>query len=335
MAPIMGALLPFVALLGLAAPWWAWHGVWGWGPRLIVPAVPALAAVGAARMAQWGRWPRGLVLGVSIAVNIPGLLQHSTPVAVYISNLAWPSTSSAFAESLAGYAWTTEGDGKYRVAPDHVLATVPAASQFIVFPWFFAASWPDDAADTARSLSLPPWRAVRPDIVPKQLDESSVRYITGNPRARFWGRGFWPSEADARYSSVFDEGLADQVVRLQQSGRGADALALARRLITVAPSGEHDALMLESYRVLGQRQAAAEYLSKLPVARRMEPALNVVLALFERDAGNEASARQLLGSVAHKFPSDAPLHAALQTPLGTWPQGLQAMIAAPVKTAGS
>ena len=23
--------------------WWAWHGLWGWGPRLLVPGIPLLA----------------------------------------------------------------------------------------------------------------------------------------------------------------------------------------------------------------------------------------------------------------------------------------------------
>ena len=37
---VSGLVLPTVALWMLAAPWWAWHGVDGWGPRLVVPGVP-------------------------------------------------------------------------------------------------------------------------------------------------------------------------------------------------------------------------------------------------------------------------------------------------------
>jgi hypothetical protein len=33
-----------VALLVLASAWWAWDGIVGWGPRLLVPAIPLLAA---------------------------------------------------------------------------------------------------------------------------------------------------------------------------------------------------------------------------------------------------------------------------------------------------
>src|SRR5262249_36596149 len=39
---LAGAVLPTAALWLLAAPWWAWHGVDGWGPRLIVPGIPLL-----------------------------------------------------------------------------------------------------------------------------------------------------------------------------------------------------------------------------------------------------------------------------------------------------
>jgi len=336
LARVSGAVLPFVVLLGLAASWWAWHGVWGWGPRLMVPAVPALAAVAAAAMATWPAWLRRSLIAASIAINIPGLVQHQTPIAAYISNLVWPTAPAAVAQSLAGYATRLEPDGTYRVSPDHVLATIPQASQFVIYPWFFLANWSNDAGEAGRALASPPWKGVRPDLVPTEIpmSEAYLRQITGHPRWRFWGRGFSPSTDDALYASVFDEGLADQVIRLQQRGRGAESLALAERLVALAPFGQYDALVLESYRLMGNRPAAGEYLARMPVDRRMYPAINVVLALFERGAGNETLARQFLGSVADRFPPAAPLQAALVAPLNAWPSGLQAMIGVPVRTAG-
>ena len=59
-----------------------------------------------------------------------------------------------------------------------------------------------------------------------------------------------------------------------------------------------------------------EYLSGLSRERRSEPRINVVLALFERDAGNEELARNLLGSVVRFFP-DTPAVRAVGTPIGT------------------
>jgi hypothetical protein len=166
------------------------------------------------------------------------------------------------------------------------------------------------------------------------MSQAFLREITGSPRMRFWGRGFFPSVDDARYAAVFDEGVADQIIRLQQAGAGEAALRLAQRLVRLAPFGENDALILESYRVLGNPPAAAEYLHGLPRDRRVSPELNVVLALFERDAGNDGLARQFLRSVAHAFPPGAPLQAAIGAPLASWPPDLQSMRADPVKPAG-
>lgn len=132
-----GAVAPLIVLLAMSAGWWAWHGVWGWGPRFLVPAVPPVAAAAIAGLRHVvGRW---VLIGLSLAINLPGLWQHPTPITNYYSNLVWPRASAEFARSLPGYAVQREEDGTYRVSPDHILATVPRASPFIVFPWFSRA----------------------------------------------------------------------------------------------------------------------------------------------------------------------------------------------------
>ncbi|MGE5360891.1 MAG: tetratricopeptide repeat protein, partial [Bacteroidales bacterium] len=318
-----------------AAPWWAWHGVWGWGPRLVVPAVPLLAACAAFAMNSWPSWSRIAVLSVSVIVNVPGLLQHTVPVTQYVSNLTWPEVPSDFAKSLAGYAWRHEG-GRFVAAPDQVLAKIPEASPFVVYPWFFLSTQSDDVTRVANALEMPPWHAARPDLVPTviPMTASFVQSITGYPRWHFWGRGFRPSTQDATYWAVYDEGLADQVIRLQQGREAGAALGLARKLVALSPFGSHDALVLESYRILADRPAAAAYLAGLSPERRAAPEINVVLALFERDAGDEQAARQFLESVADRFASDAPLQAARHHALSEWPVDLHSMIAARVKAAG-
>ena len=332
---VSGAVLPFLLLVCLAAGWWAWHGVWGWGPRLVVPAVPLLAACAARLMISWPSWSRATLMAVSIAINLPGLVQHTVPVTSYVSNLVWPQASAGFATSLAGYAWRLE-NGHYLVSPDQVLAALPQASPFVVYPWFFRATYSDDVEQVARALETPPWRAARPDLVPTLIPMTPkfVRSITGYPRWHFWGRGFRPSAEDALYWAVYDEGLADQVTRLQQRREGAAALGLARKLVDLAPFGPNDALVLETYRILADRPAAADYLSRLSFERRFYPEVNVVLALFERDAGNEAMARQFLDSVSDRYPADAPLQSARRQSLDKWPADLQSMIVAHVKSAG-
>lgn len=158
--------------------------------------------------------------------------------------------------------------------------------------------------------------------------------FAGPERARGWGRGFWPSTQDARSSAVYDEALADQVLRLLQRHEGAKALALARRLVGLVPDGEDHALVLESYRLLQDTLSASAYLRALPVSRRVSRSVNVVLALFERDAGNEQTARRFLASVASRFPPDVPLQRALHAALPEWPSDLQGMTMPRVKLAG-
>jgi len=64
----------------------------------------------------------------------------------------------------------------------------------------------------------------------------------------------------------------------------------------------------------------------MTIEHRQDAAVNVVLALFERDRGAEQSARQLLSSVAPAF-EDTALQHALAAPLADWPNDLAAMTA--------
>jgi len=93
---------------------------------------------------------------------------------------------------------------------------------------------------------------------------------------------------------------------------------LARKLSALAPDGFSDALLMETYRLQHRDQDAVNYLTSLPVERRQHPAINVVLALWERDRGNEQGARAFLESVAHAFP-DSPVQRAVKAPLPQWP----------------
>jgi 4-amino-4-deoxy-L-arabinose transferase-like glycosyltransferase len=58
----------------ITARWWAWHGGWGWGPRLIVPYLPfALLAIGFL-LYQGRGWRRAVALLVAGAlVQLPGV----------------------------------------------------------------------------------------------------------------------------------------------------------------------------------------------------------------------------------------------------------------------
>jgi hypothetical protein len=315
-----GALLTFGALLLIAAKWWAWHGAEGWGPRLLVPAVPLLAAVAAPLIASWPALARHAFVALSIAANVLPLIQHPTPVATLVNSSTWPEVDARTAARIADYARIGN-----RVAPDGVLATIPEASAFVVYPWFIRTTW---NAVNAQELARPPWIARRPDIRPEVQPLPAVFQIISPRQWRFLGRGFFADSRQAQYAAVYNEALLDQTIRAQQLGNGKEALRLAERLEELAPSADSAVMIMESYRILGMQAAAQSYLGALPRDRRADPRINIVIALFEREKGNEESARRFLSEAARQLPG-TPAALAVSRPMETWPRSLAGMTATP------
>ncbi|MEO6238977.1 MAG: glycosyltransferase family 39 protein [Vicinamibacterales bacterium] len=306
---LAGAILPAFALWLLAAPWWAWHGVDGWGPRLLVPGIPLLAAAAAVGMAEWRPLWRAALIALSILINVPPLLQHPTTVVRYTWACAWPEADAQTAAGLPHFARRQAG-GRTVMPPDQVLASTSSASPFIVLPWFFQAAHAD-GADGAARLAAPPWLSARPDIRPPSgWSDGDVAFL------------IHPAFA------VYAAALTDQVLRAQQLREGDRALELALKLERLAPDGFADALLLESYRLLRRKDAAIDWLTQLPLERRLHPAINVVLALWERADGREEQARALLRSSAPSYPG-APLQRAVDSALVAWPADFAAMTADP------
>jgi hypothetical protein len=322
--PRAAALLSSAVLLALAAAYWGWHGNEGWGPRLVLPAIPLLAPLAAVQVERWGSAVAAALVSICLIPNLPPLLQHPTPLSTYVTNLAWPRVAEQELYGIPAYA--REND---RISPDLVLAKVPQASPFIVYPWFARATW-SAPEKSASLLENPPWRAARPDLLPRHdITPALARYFTREPRWNFWGRGFSPSPEDVAYRAVYLEGLGDQIVRMHQQRRTAEALELASRLHRLRPSGESIALMLESYRLGRNTGAAKAFLASQPTQLRSDPRINVVLALFEMDAGNESSARAFLENAATALP-DAPIQRAVWQPMKEWPRDLFSMTVRPV-----
>ena len=110
--------------------------------------------------------------------------------------------------------------------------------------------------------------------------------------------------------------------------QGDQALDLALKLERLAPDGFADALLLESYRLLRRKSDAIDWLTHLSIERRQHPAINVVLALWDRDDGKDEEARALLRSSAPSYPG-APVQRALDLPLAAWPADFAGMTADP------
>lgn len=328
------AWLPFAAMLAVAAPYWGWHGMEGWGPRLLVPAVALLAPPAAAQLARWPAAAGRTFIVACIVLNMAPLVQHPTPVATYIMNCAWPGVPEGRAiDDVPFYARSEAADGTATVVPFAVLEREPSASSFVVYPWFFLTATADPSRQISR-LERPPWYRARPDIVPGPalLGSRLVRRLVPEPRLGFLGRSLWSGDGQTRAAGVYDAGLRDQIIRAQQLGDAGPAVTLAEKLVRLVPDGESDALMLESLRLAGRRLEAQSYLRSLPLARREHPKINVVLALFERDAGNPAGARALLETVTAAFP-ETPAASAASLPLSEWPSGLHAMTSVPRRDA--
>jgi hypothetical protein len=328
------ALGTTATLVVIAAGYWGWHGMEGWGPRLLLPGVPALAAL--AGLWLGGR-PRKAVAWAAVALscllNLPPLLQHPTPLATYVMNCKWPEVAALRAADYPYYARGESSSGRPTVVPFAVLETAPSASWLVVTPWFMAANWSGEEV-LGRRLAAPPWRYSYPEVVPPPplLAAGAVRAMVAPPRIGFLGRSVLGGRETAGYASVYADALRDQVVRAQQLGNRAATLALARRAVRLAPGAESDVLMLESFRVAGLRDDAGTYLRSMPMASRRDPRVNVVLALFERDAGDDGAARRILASVADAF-AGLPAARALSLPLAQWPRDLHGMTTAPRRDA--
>jgi hypothetical protein len=324
----IGAAAVLGAQLAIAAGYWGWHGMEGWGPRLIVAAVPLLAPFAATALV-----PRALLLGVVAAcfvINLPPLLQHPTPVATYVMNLTWPGIPQADRSRYPFYATSQSAFGRPTVVPFAALELEPAANPWRLYIWFWRTSQIDDE-QLAQRLRQPPWINVRPDLAPAAAWPSMVaRQVAPRPRLGFLGRSL--TRSGGPYAQVYLDSLLDQVVRANQQGNVTRALDLSERRLRLAPDGEAAAWRLESLRRAGRAAEAEALLRSLPERVRRHPLINVVLALFDRDFGEERRARALLASVADDF-AGTPLKTVLTAPLAAWPATLDAVTRAPRRDA--
>jgi hypothetical protein len=271
----------------------------------------------------------GLV-ALCLIVNLPPLLQHPTPVATYVMNLTWPEISESEAAWYPFYATSRAESGRPTVVPFAVLEREPAANPWRVYFWFWRASRLEGSELAAR-LQHPPWRRARPDLVPATKWPPDVAaQVAPPPRVGFLGRSLTGTRGP--YATVYADALLDQVVRANQQARIDRALELSEMRLNLRTDGEAAAWRLETLRRAGRAEQAEAFLRSLPEHVRRNPLINVVLALFDRDFGEERRARALLASVAESF-AGTPVREALGAPIGAWPATLDAITRAPRRDA--
>jgi hypothetical protein len=244
----LGAVLVSAAQLAVAAGYWGWHGMEGWGPRLFVSALPLLAPFAAVALAPGRRWLLGAAVAAGFAINLPPLFQHPTPVATYVTNLAWPEVPDEEVGRYPFYASALSRSGRPTVVPFAMLEREPAANPWRLYLWFWRTTRVDDTSLPAR-LAMPPWAGTRPDLVPEgPWPIQAAREVAPQPRLGFLGRSL--TGTGGPYATVYLDALLDQVIRANQQGRIDRALELSVKRLSLQTDGEAAAWRLESLRRL-------------------------------------------------------------------------------------
>ncbi len=326
----LAASAAFVLQVALVAGYWGWHGMEGWGPRLILAPIPLMASFAAIAPGPKRRPLLVAAVVVCFAINVPPLLQHPTPVGTYISNLTWPEVPASEGDRYPFYATARANSGELTVVPFAMVDREPAANPWRLYLWFWRATFLDGQA-LADRLARPPWIDTRPDLVPPSIwSPALARQVAPLPRLGYLGRSLTGTAGP--YATAYLDALLDQVVRANQQGRIDRALEFSDRRLRLSTDGEAAAWRLESLRRADRGLEAERTLRSLPEVVRRNPLINVVLALFDRDHGEVTRARALLSSVSGSFPG-TPLEAVLSAPLADWPATLDAMVRVPRRDA--
>lgn len=322
----LGSLSAFLALLVTASAWWAWHGVGGWGPRFLVPAIPLLAPWATLVAERFSTGSRRLLLGASIALNVPPLLVHPSLVDTYVANCRRGALTPALARQVPALAVAPDDAGRPSVPPDQVLSTVPSASPHLLYPWYFAASAAGSPEAVATRLQRPPWYERHPDLGPRLVPfpPELASIIAPPPRWSFFGRALWSGVSDPASGSVYLASLTEQVLRAHETGGFDRALALAEKLVRLWPGETSDALFIESLRLLGRTEIAETVFQSLPRDRAGSPPVLAVVALLARDLGDVPLAARLGVRTAPYFPG-TPLARNAGTP-AAWPATYAALV---------
>lgn len=322
----LAGLLPLAALLAMAAPWWAWHGIGGWGPRLLVPGLPAVAALAACALERMSPSRQRVFVAASIALNALPLLESPAPVSAYITRLGPVRVAPEVTRRFPRYVDPAAPGTTDLVPGVFVLAEVPLAADHVVYAWFLWARSGGDAPERARRLGLPPWRSARPDLamIPGVLTPHFAASVAPPLGFGFLGRSI-TVRSDPWGGRAYARALANQVFRAQQQRRLDRALDLSTRLLGISPLPEPVALVAESYRLLGRHETLRSFLDSLPPEVRGTPPVFAVLALAARDVGEIEAARAYMGR-AEDIGTPAVRRALVREP-AEWPPDFASLMA--------
>ncbi|MGE5347047.1 MAG: hypothetical protein ACM3JH_13925 [Acidithiobacillales bacterium] len=317
----------FVGLLLFAtAAWWAWDGTFGWGPRLLLPAIPVLAALAALGAGRFRPAVFRVLLALGVAVNAIGVLQPDDDVMAYFGILPRRGLTSAEAARYPRFTYDPDPATSGALLDDQFwVAGIPALSPLRVAPWLLFQRL--RGGDVAARLRTPPWRTDRPDLCPEMPPEKAI------PAAKFahltrpfaWphlGMSLFRKKADIYWGAAYTEGILDQALRAQDMGRADRAVDFAEQLWTILPGPQAAVVLAESYRIAGRREALRELADHVRGRRPMDPLFPVVLALYARDAGDADAARSFV-EMSLSIEERPAIRRLLGPPVASWPATLR------------
>ncbi len=313
-------------LLVATAAWWAWDGTFGWGPRLLLPAIPLLAALAALGAERFRPSVFRALFALGVAVNAVGVLQPDDDVMAYLGILPRRELSSAEAARFPKFTYDADpATGGALLDDPFWVAGVPALSPLRVAPWLLLQRL--RGGDVAARLRTPPWPTDRRDLRPvappeKAIPAEKLAHLTRPFAWPHLGMSLFRSKADVYWGAAYTEGILDQALRAQDMGRADRAVDFAEQLWTILPGPQAAVVLAESYRMAGRREALRELAGQVRRRRPMDPLFPVVLALSARDTGDADSARSLV-EMSLSMEERPEIRLLLRLPLSSWPTTLR------------
>jgi hypothetical protein len=323
-AALGGGLFAFV--LVSASAWWAWDGTFGWGPRLLLPAIPVLAAFAA--LAADGLPPLAfrLLFGLGVAVNAIGVLQPDVDTMAYLGIVGPKEVSPEEARRYPAFTYdrdpATGGghlDYQFRVNGEAALSPLRVA------PWLLVQRL--RSGDVLGRLESPPWDTTRPGLGVRMRPEQAIpaANLAHLTRPFAWphlGMSLFRKRSDVYWALAYIEGILDQALRAQDMRRADRAVEFGERFFELLPNPQSAVVLAESYRIAGRRETLQAFATKMEGRRPVDPRFGIVLALFARDLGDEAAARELVAGVERMDPRPE-YRRLLESPLAEWPATLR------------
>ncbi len=308
------------ALLLAASAWWAWDGTFGWGPRLLLPAIPLLAA--AAACAPAPRAAFGVLFALGAAVNGIAALQPSTLTTWTYAALGPRPLVPGEEARYPAWARVRAADGREALYPQYDAGSHAALSPIPLAARLLAARL--SGADAAR-LDAALWTGVpRPAFsLADALPASSLAHLTAPFRWPHLGMALFRKKSEPDWSLAYVEALLDEANRAQDTGRPDRAVEFGERLFERHPNPQTATVLAEGYRLARRPETLASFAETIR-RKGMEPDFAVVLALAARDAGDAASAAALMAEAAARSGRD-DLRALSAAPPSSWPPSLRAI----------